>query len=73
MADRPLSQHAFAGELHLETRFLDGQWEWEVLKVKHNERINRGRAESLEDAKEKAERVARTQGMEGEPKWESIT
>ena len=48
------AQHATAGEYHLETCFIDGQWEWKVIAIRHKLPEFTGTASSLEAAKNSA-------------------
>jgi hypothetical protein len=60
------AEHADAGDFHLETRYLDGKWEWAVFNFENWLAGHRER-ESLEDAKSCAEDVAGAK-----PKWRPI-
>jgi hypothetical protein len=51
------AQHGDRGDLHLETMYTDGKWEWRVLHAKQGE-IDRGGANSLGDATIAAEKAA---------------
>jgi len=51
---RIYAQHASAGEYHLETWFIDGQWEWKVIAIKHKLPEFTGTASSLDSAKQAA-------------------
>jgi hypothetical protein len=48
------AQHAMAGEYHLETQFVSGQWEWKVIAIRHKLPEYTGTASSLEGAKKSA-------------------
>ena len=49
------AQHAFAGKFHLETRYVDGQWEWYVLDAKQTTKtLYSGVSATLEGAKQNA-------------------
>jgi hypothetical protein len=52
-----LIAEADAGDFHLEIRYLDGKWEWKVFYWRTGSQA-KGRGESLEDAKSRAEDVA---------------
>jgi len=51
---RIFAQHAAAGEYHLETYFVDGQWEWKAVAIRHKLPEFTGTASSLEGAKKSA-------------------
>lgn len=64
------AQHADAGDLHLETRFVPGLgWEWEVFR-RGRESVEHGTARSLEDAKAQAAKRANVE--EGTIIWKDI-
>lgn len=46
--------HATAGKYHLETWFIDGQWEWRATAIKPGLPDYTGSASSLERAKKSA-------------------
>jgi hypothetical protein len=54
------AQHATAGKYHLETRYVDGRWEWMAALITKADPIERGLPEysgtedSLDAAKKKA-------------------
>ena len=52
------AQHATVGKYHLETTFVDGQWEWGAVPIRHTagQRLPEfaGVAKTLEDAKKSA-------------------
>jgi len=48
------AQHATAGEYHLETYFIDGQWEWKAIALRRKLPEFAGTAKSLEGAKKSA-------------------
>jgi hypothetical protein len=56
--DKVFAKHADVGHLHLETQHLDDRWEWFVLDTKTKKRIAAGTADSVEKAKEAAEKAA---------------
>mgnify|MGYP001597271458 FL=1 len=72
MGEPKFAQHAFAADLHIETRYVLDHWEWEVFRVKTRERLGSGRAESLQAAKKTAERVGEQAGFSGVLDWKDI-
>ena len=65
--DKIFAQHADFGDLHLETRCIDDQWEWQVM-AKGRGRIASDKAKSLERAQEAAKNAAGAEEVE----WRSI-
>jgi len=64
------AQHAFAGDLHLETRYIKPhQWEWAVL-LKGRQRVADGASETLEGAKDAAVKAAGLDARKVD--WENI-
>ncbi len=53
-----IGAHATAGDLHIDIRWVNNRWEWEVSKFKHHELLNHDRADSLELAKAAALKAA---------------
>lgn len=49
------AQHAMAGQYHLQTRFIDGQWEWKAIAIK-DKRLPEytGTSATLDGAKQSA-------------------
>lgn len=50
MREPRFAQHADAGPWHYETKFIAGQWEWEIFEAPKG-KIASGHAASLEQAK----------------------
>jgi hypothetical protein len=48
---RIFAQHATAGQIHLETAFFDGRWEWKVIVLKRGLPEFTGTDGSLDSAK----------------------
>jgi hypothetical protein len=65
--DKIFAQHADFGDLHLETRCIDDQWEWQVM-AKGRGRIASDKAKSLEQAQEAAKNAAGAEEVE----WRSV-
>lgn len=51
------AEHANTGDFHLETRYVNGRWDWTVFNLRTGSEAH-GVGESLEDAKASAEGVA---------------
>ncbi len=65
---RIFAQHATAGQYHLETAFIDGQWDWKVIALKRGLPEFTGTDTSLDVAKKNAmQRIGLTQA-----EWRNI-
>jgi hypothetical protein len=60
------AEHADAGDFHLETRYLDGRWEWMVFNLRTGSQAQ-GVGKSLQEAKASAEAVARAKPKQWYP------